>query len=672
MNVKTLYRAVAAFMITVLVLVALPITSASAAPNAALSQPGAWTQLYAATAFPAAAMTYTVPAGTNRLMVVAISSTRTAAGTQNVSVSYGGQALTLAAGDASKATPNHTYLYYLKEAGIAAATDTNLTVSFTSSGFSYYNWIYAATFAATDQAATYNTTSANYNSGTSTVNTAVGPFSPTLAIADGDQAIEIVNLARNTNGTTAPSITAWATGWTTAGVQPASITTNGPTATMYIRNRNILTAANDGSQHTSDGNVNTLDSMTAMSIKPVPTYTVTFESQGGSAVDSQIVEHAGLVSEPTDPTRTGYTFDGWYDASSGGNLWDFANNTITSTTSIYAYWTIDTYTVSFDSQGGSAVTSQDVDYGNLVTEPTDPTRTGYHLDGWYDAPSGGNLWDFANDTVPDNNMTLYAYWTIDTYTVTFDSQGGSAVASQDVDYDNLATEPTAPTRLGYTFSGWYDAPSGGNQWDFANDTVLGNMSLYAYWSINTYTATFISVASQDGWVLESTASSGRGGSKNNRSKVFYVGDDAGNKQYVGILSFNTLGIPAGAKITKVTLKVKKAGIVGTNPFKSHRGLRVDIKNPKFGTKTALQTTDFQSKASAQLVGRFGNKASAGWYTAELSSATYLLINTGGTTQFRLRFYRDDNNDSGADYFKFYSGNAPAGSQPQLIIEYQIP
>ena len=186
------------------------------------------------------------------------------------------------------------------------------------------------------------------------------------------------------------------------------------------------------------------------------------------------------------------------------------------------------------------------------------------------------------------------------------------------------------------------------------------------------TATFRSIASQDGFVLESSETSGKGGAKNNRSKVFLVGDNASNRQYRGILSFDTSGLPDAAVITKVMLKAKKAGLIGTNPFKTHKGLRVDIRSPKFGSKVTLQASDFQARASKNLVGKFSNRLVSRWYTANLSATAYPYINKAGTTQYRLRFYKDDNNDGGADYFKFYSGNAPVSSRPQLIVEYYVP
>lgn len=234
--------------------------------SAAISKPSDWASQYASATYPSGTVnaSYTVAAGSNRLLVVAIASTRTDIGTQTVSVSYGGQPLTPAAGDGTSAsTWNHSYLYYLNEAGIQAASGTSLNVTITG-GASYYTRVYAAVYAGVDQSTPF-TSARNYNS--ATANSTVGPFSPTLTIAANDQAIEIVNLARSVSGTTLRAISSWATGWTTAGVA-ASYAVSGPTQQMYIRDRNVLTAANDGSQHTADS-TNTWDSMTAISIKPL-------------------------------------------------------------------------------------------------------------------------------------------------------------------------------------------------------------------------------------------------------------------------------------------------------------------------------------------------------------------------------------------------------------------
>ncbi len=228
----------------------------------------------------------------------------------------------------------------------------------------------------------------------------------------------------------------------------------------------------------------------------INTYTVSFDAQGGTPTPgNQTVAYGGLVTDPGAPTRTGYTFSGWYTAPTGGSLWTFATDTMgAADMTLYARWTVNNYTVSFDAQGGTPTPgNQTVAYGGLVTDPGAPTRTGYTFSGWYTAPTGGSLWTFATDTMGAADMTLYARWTANNYTVSFDAQGGSPTpGNQTVAYGGLVTDPGAPTRTGYTFSGWYTAPTGGSLWTFATDTMgAADMTLYAQWTIiGMYTVTY--------------------------------------------------------------------------------------------------------------------------------------------------------------------------------------
>jgi hypothetical protein len=187
------------------------------------------------------------------------------------------------------------------------------------------------------------------------------------------------------------------------------------------------------------------------------------------------------------------------------------------------------------------------------------------------------------------------------------------------------------------------------------------------------TKSYRSAGSQDGWVLESSETSNVGGAMNSADTVFYLGDDAKNRQYRAILSFNTSGLPDDAVITKVTLKIKKQGLAGSNPFSTHQGLLVDIKKPYFGTGLALAANDFQATANKSAVGTFGTVPSSGWYSVTLLNKAYPYINKTGTTQLRLRFKLDDDNDNTANYMKFYSGNyGTATDRPLLVIEYYVP
>jgi hypothetical protein len=185
------------------------------------------------------------------------------------------------------------------------------------------------------------------------------------------------------------------------------------------------------------------------------------------------------------------------------------------------------------------------------------------------------------------------------------------------------------------------------------------------------TVTFPSLGTNDGQVLESTETSNKGGTINATGTVFNLGDDAGNKQYRGILHFNTSTLPDSAMIISVTIKIKKSGQVGTDPVTTHGPLLVDIRKPYFGSGQLLAINDFQATASQSAIGFFANSPVNNWYSAIFSDGTN--INKTGTTQFRLRFTLDDNNEKGADFIKFYSGNyATATARPQLIIQYYVP
>ncbi len=187
--------------------------------------------------------------------------------------------------------------------------------------------------------------------------------------------------------------------------------------------------------------------------------------------------------------------------------------------------------------------------------------------------------------------------------------------------------------------------------------------------------TLNSVAAQDGWILESTETSGIGKTLNNTATVFNLGDDAAKKQYRDILSFNTSAIPDNATITGVTLKVKKSAIVGDgNPVSIFQGFMADIKNGIFGTP-ALQTTDFQTIGTASY-GPFVIAPVSNVYSINLTAGKLNInkLNTnGGLTQIRLRFKLDDNNNLVANYLSLFSGNAiNAVDRPQLVITYYVP
>ena len=200
------------------------------------------------------------------------------------------------------------------------------------------------------------------------------------------------------------------------------------------------------------------------------TYSVTFDSDGGSAVSAASVADGDPVANPGTPTRAGYTFTGWYD---GTTPWDFTSP-VTRALQLTAHWSRNSYTVNFDANGGTPVAAASVAGADPVGEPSDPTRSGYTFAGWYD---GADPWDFS--TPVTGTLQLTAHWDVATYRVTFAPDGGSTTADQLVAHGTPVTEPTDPTRSGYTFAGWYD---GADRWDFSTP-VTGTLQLTAHWEL---------------------------------------------------------------------------------------------------------------------------------------------------------------------------------------------
>ena len=228
------------------------------------------------------------------------------------------------------------------------------------------------------------------------------------------------------------------------------------------------------------------------------TYTVSFNSNGGSAVANQTVTWGARATKPANPTKAGYTFTGWYSDSALTAAYNFSNTLVKSNVTLYAGWKQVTYTVSFNSNGASNVASQTVTWGAAATKPADPAKSEFAFTGWYSDKALTKAYDFK--TPVKSNMTLYAGWKQVIFTVSFNSQGGSAVANQKVALGSAATRPADPTKKGFTFTGWYTDTSFKTLYDFGK-TVSFNTLLQAGWKQNTCTVTFetnggSSVASQ--------------------------------------------------------------------------------------------------------------------------------------------------------------------------------
>ena len=191
----------------------------------------------------------------------------------------------------------------------------------------------------------------------------------------------------------------------------------------------------------------------------------------------QKVDISATIPLPEPPTKEGYTFTGWFldeDCTI-----PYEGTTITEDTVLYAGWKINTYTVTFDSDGGSSVSNQTVDW-NTSAQLTTPTKTGHTFVGWF-LPSGEQ---YTNQPIK-SATTLKAKWKANTYTVTFNSDGGSAVENKTVEYGKSVTL-TSPTKTGFDFVGWF-LPSGDK---YTNQAITDNVTLTARWTIKKLSVSF--------------------------------------------------------------------------------------------------------------------------------------------------------------------------------------
>ena len=213
-------------------------------------------------------------------------------------------------------------------------------------------------------------------------------------------------------------------------------------------------------------------------------YTISFNSNGGSAVSAIKANYGTNIDEPTTPAKTGYIFVGWFKDIDLTQAWDFAADTVpVNGTTLYAKWDVVKYTITFESNGGSAVAAIDADYGTTITKPTDPKRDGYTFAGWFKDIKLTQAWDFAVDTVPVNGTTLYAKWTADEYTINFDSDGAGAINSITYTIGETFDLPTPGDKIGHTFIGWYN---GDQEFTYEVGITIGNYNLTAHWEATNY------------------------------------------------------------------------------------------------------------------------------------------------------------------------------------------
>ena len=223
-------------------------------------------------------------------------------------------------------------------------------------------------------------------------------------------------------------------------------------------------------------------------------YTITFEENGGSEVEDIIEQSGQAILSPEAPIKEGYTFDNWYTDETLETPFEFnvmPENDIT----LYAKWNINQYTITFEENGGSEVEDIVKDFGVEVAAPADPMKIGYAFEGWFIDEELTTPYIFS--TMPGENITLYAKWNINEYTITFNSLGGSEVETIIDIYGATINEPVAPTKEGHEFKGWYKDTSFTIPFEFTT-MPAEDIILYANWEISKHTISWIN---PDGTVI---------------------------------------------------------------------------------------------------------------------------------------------------------------------------
>jgi uncharacterized repeat protein (TIGR02543 family) len=301
----------------------------------------------------------------------------------------------------------------------------------------------------------------------------------------------------------------------TYGVGGAGGTARGNTTNIVGTSGSANTGNGGGgaSAKSSSGDVNGGAGGSGLVIVRIPsTLTVSFDSQSGSSVSDTSTVTAGVLSEPTAPTRSNYTFVGWFTATSGGTVITFPySHGQTANFTLYARWTLNAYAIAFNANNGSGtMANQSVTHGVAVNLNANLyTRANYVFHRWATAADGtGTTYNNLAEVTLTSGTTLYAQWTANTYVVTYsynNATGGNSTATSSFTTGGSVIVLPTPTRTGYTFGGWYSDSGLSSQIGLAgaNYSPTGttlSLNAYAKWTAIDYTFTYDGNSSDGGTV----------------------------------------------------------------------------------------------------------------------------------------------------------------------------
>lgn len=418
----------------------------------------------------------------------------------------------------------------------------------------------------------------------------------------------------------------------------------------------------------------------------INTYRVNWNVNGGNALDPAYVNktHGATLGTLPTPTRNStaeysYTFKGWFTAASGGTQIS-ASTTVTGNVTYYAQWTanIRSYTATFNGNGGGTPSPSTITktYGSeLGTLPT-CSRTGYTFLGWYTASSGGTK--ISSTTKITGTVTYYAQWSINSYTLTYNVNGGNAVspASKSVQYGNAYGTLPTPTKSStaeftYTFAGWFTAASDGTQ--VTANTTMGasNTTIYAHWAATrrSYTIGYQTTYGS----LNRTSQSVAYGSKGSCTLTMPSNDAQYTYTFQGwYTAANGGGTKVGSSLTLETptitgtvtyyAYVTRSTKSYTHTFNANGGGTVSPSTITKAYNTALGTLPTVSRTGYTFVGWFDTSAASGgtqattttkvtgaktWYARwSINSYTFTFNANGGNTPSSTSITKTYNSEVG--------------------------
>lgn len=398
-------------------------------------------------------------------------------------------------------------------------------------------------------------------------------------------------------------------------------------------------------------------------------YTVTWNANGGTVSPASVSKtHGSTLGTLPTPTRAAtaeysYIFAGWFTAASGGTQIS-STTTVTGNVTYYAHWTATkrSYTATFNGNGGGTPSPSTItkEYNTaLGTLPT-CTRTGYTFLGWYTASSGGTK--ISTTTVVTKDITYYAQWSINSYTLTFNPNGGTVTpTSKDLEYNSAYGTLPTPTRASdaqytYTFAGWYTAATGGTQVTAATKMAAKDTTVYAHWTSNTrsYTVSYQTTYGTLNKTSQSVAYNSKG------SCTLTMPDNTAEFTYTFVgwyTAANGGGTKVGSELTLETPAIKgtvtyyayvtRSTKSYTHTFNANGGGTVSPATITKAYNTALGTLPTVSRTGYTFVGWFDTSAASGgtqattttkitgtktWYARwSINSYTFTFDKNGGNT-----------------------------------------